>query len=484
MRFEEPEHKKKDDFEEVFIMNEFLKMNLNDSILRNEEIFAILKERQPNVAREILQGFRAEKLVEAGMSEDLDSAIKFLKKIRGHRSRLGECQESADKYVAQLTDLEYHGFMRMSRARFQSMCEDLEQYWKDKGRYQHPASTPVRFQLAGCLRWLAGGSPHDIIFFCGLRYRTFTKMRWDVLDALIDLYHDKYIKLPENSNEREELSTLFEQKNSMQGILGAIDGLLVHIILPANTKSARKYRCYKQYYALNMQAVAGPNAEFLYVNIGHAGATGDGCASRQSRFWKRASNNDFHYKDGYFFIGDAAYSLMPWMVTPYGGANGVNSKEDVFNLQLSKARQVVERAFGIMIKRWRILVKPLEFKTIEQMAKVIRACAVLHNICTKDSLAAKNDNIIIPQTDARRNPFNVKDPKNGVVPKIRMHLDTYRSTGTTLEERDRAADTQLNKAGKIKRDAIADILHSNGVMRRQKRGRKRAAAYQISADKG
>ena len=297
MRFEEPEHKKKDDFEEVFIMNEFLKMNINDSILRNEEIFAILKERQPNIAREILQGFRAEKLVEAGMSEDLDSAIKFLKKLRGHRSRLGECQESSDKYVAQLTDLEYHGFMRMSRARFQSMCEDLEQYWKDKGRYQHPASTPVRFQL-------------------------------------------------------------------------------------------------------------------------------------------------------------------------------------------SKARQVVERAFGIMIKRWRILVKPLEFKTIEQMAKVIRACAVLHNICTKDSLAAKNDNIIIPQTDARRNPFNVKDPKNGVVPKIRMHLDTYRSTGITLEERDRAADTQLNKAGKIKRDAIADILHSNGVMRRQKRGRKRAAAYQISADKG
>jgi hypothetical protein len=117
------------------------------------------------------------------------------------------------------------------------------------------------------------------------------------------------------------------------------------------------------------------------------------------------------------------------------------------------------------------LVKPLEFKTIEQMAKVIRACAVLHNICTKDSLAAKNDNIIIPQTDARRNPFNVKDPKNGVVPKIRMHLDTYRSTGITLEERDRAADTQLNKAGKIKRGAIADILHSNGVMRRQKRGR-------------
>jgi hypothetical protein len=136
MRFEEPEHKKKDDFEEVFIMNEFLKMNLNDSILRNEEIFAILKERQPNVAREILQGFRAEKLVEAGMSEDLDSAIKFLKVLRGHRSRLPrECQESSDKYVAQLTDQEYHGFMRMSRARFQSMCYK-ENYvmWTSSGK--------------------------------------------------------------------------------------------------------------------------------------------------------------------------------------------------------------------------------------------------------------------------------------------------------------------------------------------------------------
>ena len=29
-----------------------------------------------------------------------------------------------------------------------------------------------------------------------------------------------------------------------------------------------------------MQAIAGPIGEYLYVNVGHAGATGDGCANR------------------------------------------------------------------------------------------------------------------------------------------------------------------------------------------------------------
>ena len=456
-------------------------MKVRDTLFRNEKIMADLRKTNPVAARDLMQDFRAEYLVKVGMCKDLDEAIAYLKKLRSNRTKLDRCREASDYYVGQLTDEEYHGFMRMSRARFNSMAGDLEQYFKDKNINQRSDATPTRFQLAGVIRWLAGGSPHDIIFFCGLRYRTFRRMRWRVLEALHEMYFDKYIKLPTTSNEREELSHLFEEKNGVKGCLGAIDGLLVHINLPSNVKNARKFRCYKAYYALNCQAVAGPNAEFLYINIAHAGATGDGEAARRSNFWQRCEKNEFNYKEGYFYIGDAAYSLLPWMITPYQGTYGVNSPEDVFNLQLSRSRQSVERAFGIMIKRWRILVRPLEFGTVEQSVKVIKACALLHNICTEDTVANKK-NDVIASVDVARHPFDPKDPTNGVVPRIRLHVDDYvdPTGGLTTAERRKEAEKQLRKEAVTKRNLIAGALRDLGYRRKQRRGCKRGAAYQMT----
>ena len=81
-----------------------------------------------------------------------------------------------------------------------------------------------------------------------------------------------------------------------------------------------------------MQGVADYNGEFLYVNVGHKGATADGCAVRKSRFWQRCKDDEFKFSEGNFFVGDAAYSLMPWLMCPFEGAHGVNTREDVFNL--------------------------------------------------------------------------------------------------------------------------------------------------------
>jgi len=204
----------------------------------------------------------------------------------------------------------------------------------------------------------------------------------------------------------------------MEGVLGAIDGLLVHIRLPRYTKNARPWLCYKSFYALNMQGVAGPDGECLYVNVGHAGATGDGCAARQSKFWDRCASNEFKYTDGNVFLGDAAYSLMPWLLTLYQGAQTIGGKNDVFNLHLSKGRQVIERAFGMMIKRWRILVSSLEF-SVERCSMVIKICVMLHNMCMRDRLSQR---VFIDQRTQRRHPFHPDSSENEIVPKIRLHV--------------------------------------------------------------
>ena len=326
--------------------------------------------------------------------------------------------------------------------------------------------------MSGLLRWIAGGSGHDIIFFCGVRYRTWQRNRWIVLEALLDIYYKNVVVLPTTEEARSSLSELFKMKNGIEGQLGAIDGLLLHITLPPGTRNARKFLCYKQYYALNMQAVAGPTGEFLYLNIGHAGATGDGCAIRGSSFWAQCQANLFKYTEGYHFISDAAYGLMPWNMCPFPDTV-LGTAQDVYNLQLSKARQVVERAFGMTIRRFRILASSLHYGIVKNV-KIAKLCCMLHNLTLQDRASNK---ILVNASDDKRQPFIAKER---LVPRVLYHELSYREEGIvyTAEELEAQKDKVLKDAAIQRRALISSQLRTKGYKRQQERGKNRGAAYQ------
>lgn len=52
----------------------------------------------------------------------------------------------------------------------------------------------------------------------------------------------------------------------------------------------------------------------------------------------------------------------------------------VFNNILSSQRITIERAFGILVRRWGILWRPIAF-SLCKVSKIVRVCAMLHNIC-------------------------------------------------------------------------------------------------------
>ena len=63
---------------------------------------------------------------------------------------------------------------------------------------------------------------------------------------------------------------------------------------------------------------------------------------------------------------------------PYAGTSLLNKARKIFNYRLSRARRVIENAFGILVARWRVLQKPID-ATPERVENFVLACVALHN---------------------------------------------------------------------------------------------------------
>lgn len=79
----------------------------------------------------------------------------------------------------------------------------------------------------------------------------------------------------------------------------------------------------------------------------------------------------------YVFLGDAAFPLRQYLMTPYGGRN-LSNDQFAHNRQLSRGRVCIENSFGVLAARWQILLKTITVqpKTVD---KIVLAVVLLHN---------------------------------------------------------------------------------------------------------
>lgn len=70
-------------------------------------------------------------------------------------------------------------------------------------------------------------------------------------------------------------------------------------------------------------------------------------------------------------------------MSPWKGRN-LPVHRDAFNYYLSLNRQVIERAFGLLVQRWGIFWRPLKVN-MEHRGVAVRVACRLHNICISDA---------------------------------------------------------------------------------------------------
>lgn len=77
--------------------------------------------------------------------------------------------------------------------------------------------------------------------------------------------------------------------------------------------------------------------------------------------------------------GWSCLSVPSLAYDPLPAVGALTAAQQRFNYRLSKARVIIERAFGKLKSRWRLL-KQLEGPT-NRVPQTIITCGILHNIC-------------------------------------------------------------------------------------------------------
>ncbi|KAH7957293.1 uncharacterized protein LOC125758336 [Rhipicephalus sanguineus] len=86
--------------------------------------------------------------------------------------------------------------------------------------------------------------------------------------------------------------------------------------------------------------------------------------------------------EGGYVLGDAAYTLLPWLLPPYRPIANWQPWMTRFNKVHSKQRVVVECAFGILKARFQRLLY-IGVTDIEQAVRIVIGACVLHNVARR-----------------------------------------------------------------------------------------------------
>jgi hypothetical protein len=155
------------------------------------------------------------------------------------------------------------------------------------------------------------------------------------------------------------------------------------MIRPTNEEvdgDVTSYYTRKGYYAYGLQAFCNATCHFVGISSKLCSSTNDNTVHIVTQLWKDIKAG--HLSSKYHVVLDEAYPCTEQEMSPWKGRNFPVYK-DAFNNYLSLNRQVIERAFGLLVQRRGIFWRPTKL-SMEHHGVTVRVACQLHNICISD----------------------------------------------------------------------------------------------------
>ena len=140
------------------------------------------------------------------------------------------------------------------------------------------------------------------------------------------------------------------------------------------------------------------------------------------------NNPCFYNCAGKYYIVDSGYPNRPGYFAPYKGIKyhlpefrqGVmpRGKKELFNYSHSSLRNVIERSFGVLKMKWRILLD-LPSYPMQKQSHIIIACMAMHNFIRDSFLRdvdfdlVDHDENYVPFAEGSSSDGNVSNVRHG-----------------------------------------------------------------------
>ncbi|KAM4026827.1 uncharacterized protein ACNLHF_022691 [Anomaloglossus baeobatrachus] len=277
---------------------------------------------------------------------------------------------------------DFRNYLRMSEESFKLILESVKPYIQRQNTRMR-AAVPAEERLAVTLRFLATGrSLQDLHFSAAISRPLLSTIIPETCNAIVRSLRS-YMQFPKTKEEWKKIASDFDHLWQFPNCGGALDEKHVRITQPGNSGSY--FFNYKGYFSVIMMALVDANYEFITVEVGMNGRVSDGGVIEHTRFGQRLDNCELNLPPNsetrdnlnFVFVSDEAFPLHANLVKPFP-QKSFTVERRIFNYRLSRARRVVENAFGIMANRFRVFHTPMNMK-LESIDYVVLACCVLHN---------------------------------------------------------------------------------------------------------
>lgn len=289
-------------------------------------------------------------------------------------------------------DEQFRRRFRMSKALFNRILDDIighDAYFVQKADALGRLGLSAHQKITAALRMLAYASPADSLDEnLRLAESTILESLQRFCSAVIALYGGQYLRSPNEDDIAAIMKT--NDARGFPGMLGSVD--CMHWEWKNCPKAwAGMYQGRSKHPTVILEAVATSDLWIWHAFFGMPGSNNDINVLQRSTLFQdfingKAPSVEFWIKGNRYtsayLLADGIYPNWPTLVKTI--SNPVGNKQKLFAKLQEATRKDVERAFGVLQARFRLLNTPCKLWNASRMREVIIACIILHNMIVED----------------------------------------------------------------------------------------------------